>query len=112
VYDFALIFPKTCSATSMSLSRRDIDNIAQLARLALSESEVPAYIDSLSRIIALVGELDHVDTRAVDPLSHPLAGLVQRQRPDVVSEGDRHELFQRNAPQAMAGLYLVPRVLE
>jgi aspartyl-tRNA(Asn)/glutamyl-tRNA(Gln) amidotransferase subunit C len=112
VYDFALIFPKTCSATSMSLSRRDIDNIAQLARLALSESEVPAYIDSLSRIIALVGELDHADTRAVAPMSHPLAGLVQRQRADVVSEGDRHELYQRNAPQALAGLYLVPKVLE
>jgi len=112
VYDFALIFPKTCSATSMSLSRRDIDNIAQLARLALSESEVPAYIDSLSRIIALVGELEHADTRAVAPMSHPLAGLVQRQRADVVSEGDRHELYQRNAPQALAGLYLVPKVLE
>ncbi|HMI37387.1 MAG TPA: Asp-tRNA(Asn)/Glu-tRNA(Gln) amidotransferase subunit GatC [Steroidobacteraceae bacterium] len=96
----------------MSLSRRDIDNIAQLARLALSESEVPAYIDSLSRIIALVGELEHADTRAVAPMSHPLAGLVQRQRADVVSEGDRHELYQRNAPQALAGLYLVPKVLE
>ena len=62
----------------MSLSRRDIDNIALLARLALSESEIPAYIDSLSRIIALVGELDHTDTRDVAPMSHPLPGLVQR----------------------------------
>ena len=96
----------------MSLSRRDIDNIAQLARLALSESEIPAYLDSLSRIIALVGELDHADTSAVAPMSHPLPGLKQRQRADVVTETDRHELYQRNAPQAMAGLYLVPKVIE
>ena len=96
----------------MSLSRRDIDNIAQLARLAFSESEVPAYIDSLSRIIALVGELDHVDTRTVAPMSHPLAGMVQRQRPDVVSEGDNHEKYQANAPAVQAGLYVVPRVID
>src|SRR5260221_9944426 len=93
----------------MSLSRRDIDNIAQLARLALSESEVPAYIDSLSRIIALVGELDHADTRAVAPMSHPLAGLVQRQRPHVGSEGDRPQLFPRDTPQGMGGPDLRPQ---
>ena len=96
----------------MSLNRRDIDNIAQLARLALSEAEIPAYIDSLSRIIALVRELDHADTSAVAPMSHPLPGQTQRQRPDVVTESDRREQFQRNAPQVLAGLYLVPKVIE
>ena len=96
----------------MTLSRRDIDNIAHLARLALTEAEIPVYIDSLSRIIELVGELDHAATAGIEPMSHPLPGLVQRQRPDVVSEGDRHEQYQRNAPQTMAGLYLVPRVIE
>jgi aspartyl-tRNA(Asn)/glutamyl-tRNA(Gln) amidotransferase subunit C len=96
----------------MSLSRRDIDNIAHLARLALSDAEIPVYTESLSRIIELVGELDHADTRAVVPMSHPLPGQSQRLRADEVTEGDRHELYQRNAPQVMAGLYLVPKVIE
>ena len=96
----------------MSLSRRDLDNIAHLARLALSESEIPVYTDSLTRIIALVGELERAATAGVTPMSHPLPGLVQRLRADEVSEGDRHEQYQRNAPQTMAGLYLVPKVLE
>ena len=38
----------------MTLSRRDIDNIAHLARLALTDAEIPVYIDSLSRIIGLL----------------------------------------------------------
>ena len=96
----------------MNLTRRDIDNIAHLARLALSEAEIPAYIDSLSRIIELVGELERAQTAGVTPMSHPLPGQIQRQRPDEVTEIDRHELYQRNAPQALAGLYLVPRVIE
>lgn len=96
----------------MSLSRRDIDNIAHLARLALSEAEVPVYTDSLSRIIELVGELDHADTSGVEPMSHPLPGLTQRLRVDSVTETDQHELFQRNAPLVSGGLYLVPKVIE
>ena len=96
----------------MTLSRSDIDNIARLARLALTETEIPVYTDSLSRIIALVGELDHADTAAVAPMSHPLPGLTQRLRPDTVTETDQRELYQRNAAQVMAGLYLVPKVIE
>jgi aspartyl-tRNA(Asn)/glutamyl-tRNA(Gln) amidotransferase subunit C len=96
----------------MSLTRKDLDNIAHLARLALREEEAPAYLESLSRIIGLVGELDRVDTASVEPMAHPLPGLAQRLRPDEVTETDRRELYQRNAPQVAAGLYLVPKVIE
>jgi aspartyl-tRNA(Asn)/glutamyl-tRNA(Gln) amidotransferase subunit C len=112
VYDLPPIFPKFKHLSDMSLSRRDIDNIAHLARLALTDAEIPVYIDSLSRIIGLVGELDHAPTAGVEPMSHPLAGLNQRMRPDEVTDSDRHEQYQRNAPQVMAGLYLVPKVIE
>ena len=97
----------------MSLTRRDIDNIAHLARLALTEAEIPVYIDSLSRIIELVGELDHAATgRRRRPCRTRCRARRQRQRADAVTETDQHELYQRNAPQAMAGLYLVPKVIE
>jgi aspartyl-tRNA(Asn)/glutamyl-tRNA(Gln) amidotransferase subunit C len=96
----------------MSLNRRDIENIALLARLALSESEIPVYVESLSRIMALVGQLERADTSTVEPMAHPLPGQRQRLRADVVTETDQHHLYQRNAPQTQAGLYLVPRVIE
>jgi aspartyl-tRNA(Asn)/glutamyl-tRNA(Gln) amidotransferase subunit C len=95
-----------------SLTRNDIEIIARLARLALRETEVSVYTDSLSRIIDLVGELDRAQTADVEPMSHPLSGLAARLREDAVTETDRHELYQRNAPQVEAGLYLVPRVIE
>lgn len=96
----------------MSLTRSDLDNIAHLARLALREEEAPAHLESLSRIIDLVGQLDRADTAGVEPMSHPLPGLAQRLRPDTVTETDRHGLYQQNAPQVASGLYLVPRVIE
>ncbi len=96
----------------MSLTRADIENIAQLARLQLTEAEIPVYVDSLSRIMDFVGELDRASTTGIDPMAHPLPGQAQRLRPDVVTETDRREAYQRNAPQVDAGLYLVPKVIE
>lgn len=96
----------------MSLSRSDIDKIAHLARLELTEAEIPAYVDSLSRIIDFVGDLEGAQTAGIEPMAHPLPGLAQRLRADEVLETDRHEHYQRNAPQVESGLYLVPKVIE
>jgi aspartyl-tRNA(Asn)/glutamyl-tRNA(Gln) amidotransferase subunit C len=45
-------------------------------------------------------------------MAHPLPGQRARLRADAVTETDRHQLYQQNAPQVEAGLYLVPRVIE
>jgi len=96
----------------MALTREQIESIAHLARLELQSSEVPVYQTSLSAILDFVGELERADTASVAPMAHPLPGQAQRLRPDVVTESDRHELYQANAPQIAAGLYLVPKVIE
>jgi aspartyl-tRNA(Asn)/glutamyl-tRNA(Gln) amidotransferase subunit C len=96
----------------MSLRRQDIDKIAQLARLALTEGEIPAYVENLSRILSMVSQLERADTGQIEPMAHPLPGQRQRLRADEVTGTDQHELYQHNAPQVEAGLYLVPRVIE
>jgi aspartyl-tRNA(Asn)/glutamyl-tRNA(Gln) amidotransferase subunit C len=96
----------------MTLTRDDISKIAQLARLELNETEIPLYQQSLSGILDFVGELNRADTRGVEPMAHPLAGLAQRLREDVVTEKDERERYQANASKVEAGLYLVPRVIE
>ena len=96
----------------MSISRQEIENIARLARLALTEREIPLYTEELSSVLGLVEQLKRADTTAVSAMAHPLPGLRQRLRSDDVTESDQHELYQRNAPQVQAGLYLVPRVIE
>lgn len=96
----------------MSLTRHDVENIAHLARLAISENELPVYVDSLSKIFDFVAQLDAADTSSVQPMAHPLADQVQRLRPDEVLDTDQHVKYQRNAPRVEADLYLVPKVIE
>lgn len=96
----------------MSLTRNDVENIAHLARLAITAEELPVYVGSLSKILSFVEQLSAADTLGVEPMAHPLAGQVQRLRPDAVVDSDQHEKYQRNAPRVEAGLYLVPKVIE
>jgi aspartyl-tRNA(Asn)/glutamyl-tRNA(Gln) amidotransferase subunit C len=96
----------------MSLTRQDVEKIAHLARLSITEQEMPVYVSSLSSIVNFVDELSRADTSGVQPMAHPLDGQHQRLRADEVSESDHHEKYQRNAPAVAAGLYVVPRVIE
>jgi aspartyl-tRNA(Asn)/glutamyl-tRNA(Gln) amidotransferase subunit C len=96
----------------MSLTRQDVEKIAHLARLSITEQEMPVYVTSLSSIVDFVDELSRADVGSVEPMAHPLDGQRQRLRPDVVTDTDRHEKYQRNAPSVQAGLYVVPRVFE
>jgi aspartyl-tRNA(Asn)/glutamyl-tRNA(Gln) amidotransferase subunit C len=96
----------------MSLTRQDVEKIAHLARLSITEQEMPVYVTSLSSIVDFVDELSRADVGKVEPMAHPLDGQRQRLRPDAVTDTDHHEKYQRNAPSVQAGLYIVPRVIE
>ncbi|MEO6185721.1 MAG: Asp-tRNA(Asn)/Glu-tRNA(Gln) amidotransferase subunit GatC [Steroidobacteraceae bacterium] len=96
----------------MSLTSSQIETIAGLARLALKPEEIPVYSESIGRILGLVGELEQADTGNMEPMAHPLTGQVQRLRPDEITSENSRDLYQRNAPQVEAGLYLVPKVIE
>jgi aspartyl-tRNA(Asn)/glutamyl-tRNA(Gln) amidotransferase subunit C len=96
----------------MNLTRQDVEKIAHLARLSITEQEMPVYVTSLSSIVNFVDELSRAETGSVEPMAHPLEGQHQRLRADVVSESDHHEKYQANAPAVQAGLYVVPRVIE
>lgn len=96
----------------MTLTRRDVESIAHLARLRITDEELPAYVASLSRIIDFVEQLGQVATDEVEPMAHPLEDQVQRLRADEPTETDHRDRYQRNAPAVEAGLYIVPKVIE
>jgi aspartyl-tRNA(Asn)/glutamyl-tRNA(Gln) amidotransferase subunit C len=96
----------------MSLTPKQIESIAQLARLELKADEIPVYAQSLSSIVELVGQLERADTAGVEPMAHPLAGQSQRLRADEPLRDLERDRYQRNAPQVESGLYLVPKVIE
>lgn len=88
-----------------------IDHLARLAALRLAREERLAVERDLRRIIALVDEMQAVDTEGVRPLAHPL-DATQRLRADEATERVDRESCQAGAPEARDGLYLVPRVVE
>jgi len=95
----------------MALDKSDVEKIANLARLAIGNEDIPHYADALSNILKLVAQMDSASTGDVPPMAHPL-DMVQRLRDDEVTENNQREHFQQVAPQTEAGLYLVPRVIE
>lgn len=95
----------------MSLEKEDIEKIAHLARLAISEDDIPEYARNLSNILEMVEQMSSVDTAGVTPMAHPLDAS-QRLRADEVTEENQREHFQQNAPLVESGLYLVPKVIE
>lgn len=95
----------------MSLTPEDVRKIAHLARLNLSDSDITFYTPQLSSILQFIEQLNQADTSTVEPLAHPL-DISQRLRPDVVTEPNLRDKYQRIAPQVEAGLYLVPIVIE
>lgn len=95
----------------MSLDKKQVQRIAHLARLEISDVEAEHYARELSRILDLVEQMNAVETTGVAPMAHPNDGAL-RLRDDVVTETDQRDKFLRIAPVAEAGLYLVPKVIE
>jgi len=95
----------------MALERCDVEKIAHLARIGLNEADIPSTTATLSNILGLIDQMQAVDTRAVEPLAHPLE-TSQRLRADQVTETNQRDAYQAIAPAVENGLYLVPQVIE
>lgn len=95
----------------MSIELDDVENIAHLARLHLSDSEKKEAANSMSNILNLIDEMQSVNTDDVEPLAHAF-DAVQRLREDQVTEVNKRDELQKLAPETEAGLFLVPKVIE
>ncbi len=93
------------------MDNKTVEQIAHLARLGIDEKDIPEYVTNLTNILALVDEMNTVDTDDVIPMAHP-TDAVQRLREDEVTATNQRERFQAIAPQVEDGLYLVPQVIE
>ena len=95
----------------MKLTPDDLKRIAHLARIAVSDADVARLQTELSGIFGLIDALQAVDTKGIEPLSHPLdvvADMAQRLREDRVTESDQRAANMANAPAEENGLFLVP----
>jgi aspartyl-tRNA(Asn)/glutamyl-tRNA(Gln) amidotransferase subunit C len=95
----------------MSLSNKDVANVALLARLRLSTAELETFTGQLNSIVEFVNQLQELDTKNVEPLAH---GVEVRNvfRDDVRGPSLDREAALSNAPQRTSDSFLVPAVLE
>lgn len=99
----------------MALTPQDINRIASLARLELSQDHSQQLLEQLNGFFTIVEKMDAVNTDGVEPLFHPVSAIEDitlRLRDDVASEPSNRSGNMQNAPAAEDGLFLVPKVIE
>ena len=95
----------------MSVDADTVRRIAQLARIAVTETEVPHLQDELNAMLAFVEQLSEVNVDGVEPMTSVMP-LEMKKRPDVVTDGEIAEDIVRNAPASEDHFFLVPKVVE
>ena len=95
----------------MPLSLQEVQRIAELARIGISDAEARAVQSQLNDIFELIGQMQRVNTEGIEPMSHG-QDMKLRLREDIQTERDQREQFLAVAPEKEQGLYLVPKVIE
>jgi len=95
----------------MPLSLQEVQRVAELARIGVSDAEAQTVLAQLNDIFELIARMQKVDTEGVEPMSHGQE-LKLRLREDIVTERDQRERFESVASNVEQGLYLVPKVIE
>ena len=97
----------------MAFTPEDVQRLAKLARIELNSEQVSATLGHLDNIFGMIADMRQINTDGIAPMAHA-CDVAQRLRTDAVTEGS---LKQRDrclalAPEAEAGLFLVPKVIE
>ncbi len=93
------------------ITRAEVEHVARLARLALTDVEIEQFNEQLEVILEHAAQVAALDTHDVPPTSHPLP-LVNVLRADVPRPSlDREEVLAM-APAAEDGRFRVPRILD
>jgi aspartyl-tRNA(Asn)/glutamyl-tRNA(Gln) amidotransferase subunit C len=95
----------------MSITMKDVEHVANLARLELSEQEKNEFTEQLNAILKYAEKLNELDTDNVEPTSHPVP-LSNVMREDVTKPSLPIEKVLLNAPDEEDGQIKVPAVLE
>lgn len=102
--------PNQLVANEMSISRADIEKVALLARLQLTEDELAKMTAELVQIVSYVDQLAEVNTDGIEPMAHAIE-LSNVFRDDALAECLPREEALANAPHHDNRGYLVPAVL-
>jgi aspartyl-tRNA(Asn)/glutamyl-tRNA(Gln) amidotransferase subunit C len=95
----------------MSVDQDTVRRIARLARIAISDVDVPHLQRELNAILDFVAQLDEVDVEGVEPMTSVIP-MPMKKREDRVTDGGHPDKIVANAPATEDGFFLVPKVVE
>ena len=94
----------------MRLTREEVEYVATLARLGLSDAEIARLQDQLSSILEHIAAIDRLDTDAIPPTAQVIA-MTSVMRPDVVTDSLPRQAVLENAPRQADGFFEVHAIL-
>ena len=95
----------------MSVDSLTVRRIAHLARIKVTDTEVPHLQDELNAILAFVEELERVDVAGVEPMTSVMP-MAMKMRRDEITDGGIADAVMANAPAREDHFFLVPKVVE
>ena len=95
----------------MEITKQEVEKVAKLARLQVTEAEKDAFTKQLSQILTHVEKLKQYDTKGIEPMSTVL-GQVNVFREDIVRPSLPTEKALANAPEREADGFCVPKIIE
>ena len=95
----------------MSVDQSTVRRIARLARIAVTDDDVPHLQGELNAILGFVEQLNEVDVAGVEPMTS-VTPMAMKKRQDGVTDGGYPERVLSNAPAREDGYFVVPKVVE
>jgi aspartyl-tRNA(Asn)/glutamyl-tRNA(Gln) amidotransferase subunit C len=95
----------------MSVDQKTVRRIARLARIAVTDDDVPHLEGEINAILGFVAQLDEVDVSGVEPMTSVMP-MVMKKRRDVVNDGEQPDAVTANAPLSEDHFFVVPKVVE
>lgn len=95
----------------MSVDAATVRKVAHLARIAVTDDEVPHLQGELNAMLAFVEQLSQVDVEGVEPMTS-VTPMEMKKRDDVVNDGGIADQLLANAPATEEQFFVVPKVVE
>ena len=95
----------------MSVSKKDVDHVANLARLEFTETEKDSLIGDLNKVLGYIEKLNELNTEDEDIIVNPYY-IENRFREDEIEQSMKVEDVVANAPQSLEGYIVVPKVID
>ena len=95
----------------MKLSSQEVEYVAHLARLEITDKEKDKFTAQLNDILLYIGKLNELNTKGVEPMSHAIA-VTNAFREDNIVDSIGTEKSLANAPDARGEFFRVPKVID